>query len=117
MSGAALFYAQDDSGSSGSVVYRMRLHALAADRFVLAVDNVDPVRLVVVPLFEPGALKSLYVVERRSPGVWGYYSLGLVGHGASGLAESYPSSFANRAAALYRHIAGIPTDREPPAAP
>jgi hypothetical protein len=33
------------------------------------------------------------------------------------LAVSYEASYINRAAAIYRHIAGIPTDQEAPGSP
>ena len=39
------------------------------------------------------------------------------GEGASMLTAGYEKSYVNRAAALYRALAGIKTDQEPPAAP
>jgi hypothetical protein len=33
------------------------------------------------------------------------------------LLRGYEASYVNRMVAIYRHLAGTPTDREPPAAP
>jgi hypothetical protein len=46
--------------------------------------------------------------------VWGYY--GLWGIRAGALTSGHEASSVNRALAFYRHVAGIPTDQEPPAA-
>jgi hypothetical protein len=115
-SGRDLYFAQADNRSSGKVVYRMRLTKLGPDRFVISVENVTGVWLFVLPLFAPGDLHSLYVLRQLSPGLWGYYGLSGIREGAAGLFGSDRASLINRAAAVYRHIAGIPTDQEPPAA-
>jgi hypothetical protein len=115
-SGRDLYFAQTDNRSSGKVVYRMRLSQLGPDRFVISVDNVTGVWLFILPLFSPGDLHSVYVLRQLSPGLWGYYGLSGIREGATGLFGSDRASLINRAAAVYRHIAGIPTDQKPPAA-
>jgi hypothetical protein len=85
-------------------------------RVVIAMENVTRVRLFFVPLFEPGALQSVEFVERLSPGVWGLYLLTRTAPGASARALGHEASYVNRAAAMYRHLLGIPTDQEPPMA-
>jgi len=55
-------------------------------------------------------------LERRGPATWGYYQVIGVADGASALALGAESSYVNRLVALYRNMAGVPTDREPPAA-
>ncbi len=47
----------------------------------------------------------------------GWYQIIRAGHGASSLALGSEASYVNRSAALYRYVAGIPTDRDPPVAP
>ncbi|MEA2782115.1 MAG: hypothetical protein QOK29_3659 [Rhodospirillaceae bacterium] len=107
-----LYFAQRDNRSSGAVVYRMRVREVGPDRFVIAVENASTVWLFLLPLFDPGDLRSLYFVERLSPGIWGFYSLSGFRQGA--LSGGGKGSYINRAVALYRHIGGIPTDQDPP---
>jgi hypothetical protein len=69
-----------------------------------------------ITLFPPGEAQSVYLLERESPDIWRYYSLARTGKKASSLTEGHDASLINRAVAYYRYLAGIPTDREPPAA-
>jgi hypothetical protein len=116
-SGKDLYFTQADNRSSGQVVYRMRLSQAGPDRIVATVENVSGIWLFILRLFAPGDLHSLYVLEKLSPGVWGYYSLSGMREGATALLGSDRASLINRANAIYRHIADMPTDAEPPAAP
>ena len=117
VSGRDLFVAQNDNRSSGTVVYLMRLLEVRPERLVIQTENITSVRFWLLPLFEPGAVQAAYFLERRSPDVWGYYSLTRTDGGPKLLRRGQESSYINRAVALYRHFAGIPTDRDPPAAP
>lgn len=112
--GSSLYFVQADSRSSGQVVYRMRVLEKRPDRLVVAVDNATPVRLLLLRLFAPGDLQSTFFLERLSGSdVWGYY--GLWGIRTNALTSGHEGSSVNRAVAMFRHIAGIPTDQEPPA--
>jgi len=112
--GADLYFAQEDSRSSGEVVYRMRVLEKGPDRVTITVENVTSVRFLLVPLFAPGDVRCTSYFERLSPEVWGYY--GRWGIRAGAQTSGHEASSVNRALAFYRHIAGIPTDQEPPAA-
>ena len=72
--------------------------------------------LTVVEVVWVVGLASWIVLERRSPGVWTYYSLSRTSPEANPLARGHAASYLNRAVALFRSVAGIPTDQEPPAA-
>lgn len=109
-----LFFAQRDSRSTGEVVYRMRVLEAAQDRAVVETENVSPVRTYVFNLFKPGELRTVHSLMRRSAGIWNYYLLTAIGAKQS---ASHEASLINRAAALYRYVAGQPTDQEPPLAP
>jgi hypothetical protein len=109
-----LFFAQRDSRSTGEVVYRMRVLEAAQDRAVAEIENVSPVRTYVFTLFKPGELRTVHFLTRRSAGSWNYYLLTAIGAKQS---ASHEASLINRAAALYRYVAGQPTDQEPPLAP
>ena len=103
-------------GRSGRTIYRMTVHERSADRIVAATENVTPICIVLLTAFEPGALQSVVFVERRGPGLWGYYQVIRATEGANAVALGKDASYLNRLAALYRHAAGIPTDQEPPIA-
>ena len=106
VAGRDLYFFQDDNGPGGGAVYRMRLRAVAADRLVLETENVSPITLLMLPLFEPGELRALYVVE-RDQGAWTYYSLSGATAGVSWFARGHDASYANRALALYAYLAGV----------
>ena len=115
--GADLFFAQDDNRSTGEVVHRMRVREIGPDRLVVEAENVGAVRYLLVPLAGPGDLRWVHFFERRSAAEWGYYGLARVGAGASPLLGGHRASYANRAVALFRHLAGLPTDQGPVVAP
>lgn len=106
-----------ENGRAGRVVYRLRVLERTRDRAVLASENVTPIRTALLTAFDPGALQSVTFLDRRGPGVWSYYQIVRAGQGASSLALGSEASYVNRAAALYRYMAGIPTDRDPPVVP
>jgi hypothetical protein len=115
--GADLYFAQHDNRATGEVVYRLRFREIAPDRLVAETENVGAVRYLFVPLAGPGDLQAVYFLDRLAPDVWGYYGLARTGAGASPLLEGHEASYVNRAVALFRHLAGLPTDQGPPAAP
>jgi hypothetical protein len=112
--GAELFFVQDDSRSSGEVIYRLRVKEADNDRIVVELENVSRVRALLFTLFEPGDLKSVYFMERGPKGIWRIYALSAA---RGDYAERSEASLVNRAAAYYRHFSGTPSDREPALAP
>jgi uncharacterized protein DUF6675 len=116
-SGQPLYFLQRDNRSSAPVVYRMVGRALAADRLVIEIENVTPVKFYLLQVFPAGGLRVTYFLERAGNDRWSYYSLTAVDRNASSIALGDARSFINRAVAAYRRIAGIPSDQEPPAAP
>jgi len=115
-SGRDVFMSQRDNRSASDVVYRMRVRESTDQRIVIETENVTPVRWWAVTLFPPGALRSVYFLDERSRDIWSYYALTKVA-GGSWLVAGHEKSYINRVVALYRHLVGIPTDQEPPAAP
>jgi hypothetical protein len=94
----------------------MHVAEAAAERIVFEAENVSTMRFHLIPLFHPGDVQSIYLLDRESENVWRYYSIVRTGKNANGLIPVNASSEINRAVAFYRWLAGIPTDREPPAA-
>jgi hypothetical protein len=115
--GADLYVVQNDNRSSNDVVYRMRVREFGPNRLTMETENVSSVRYLLLPLAGPGDLQALYVLERQTSTEWGYYSLARTSASTSLLLGGHEASYVNRAVALFRYIAGLPTDQEPPAAP
>ena len=115
--GHDLYFLQEENRLSVPVIYRMRVYFYQPDRFTVDMENVSAVRFLWMKLFPPGTLKFQFFLQRQETGDWDYYSLTEIGSGASPFVQGYDRSYINRAAALFRHIAGIPTAQEPPAAP
>jgi hypothetical protein len=113
--GSALFYEQVDN-RSGKAVYRMHISEASADRIVVEVENVSTIRYLLLPLFRPAELQSIYFLDRESQGVWRYCGIMRTAKNGNRSLVGNESSAVNRAVAFYRHVVGIPTDQEPPAA-
>lgn len=112
--GAILSYSQTDTGS-GTVQYRIQVREAGPNRVVLTTENATTIRAVLVPLFSAGELQTLTVISRTGGDGWAYSSLTRTGPGASRLTDGHEASAINRAVAMFRHVAGVPTDQEPPA--
>ncbi len=113
--GAVLYFEQTDN-LSGKAIYRLHVAEASKDRLVFDVENVSTMKYLLVPLFHAGEMQSIYFLDREPENVWRYYSIVRTSKNASGLTAGNEASSINRAVAFYRHLAGIPTDREPPAA-
>jgi hypothetical protein len=113
--GGSVYFQQSDN-LSGRATYRLRVTSVSPERLVFETENVSTIRYLLVPLFQPGEIQSIYFLQRESSGVWRYYNITRMGKNASRLAAGRDASSINRAVAFFRHWAGIPTDREPPAA-
>ena len=113
--GTILYFEQADN-LSGKATYRMHIAEASTDRLVVDVENVSTMRYLLVPILHPGDMQSIYFLDRESENVWRYYSIMRTGQNANGLIAGNESSAVNRAVAFYRHIVGIPTAQEPPAA-
>ena len=114
--GQSLYYVQCDNRSTSDTVYRNRVLEASSDRLVVESQNVSPVRMMIVTLFAPGGLQSVFFIERRAPGLWSFYSLTRTHAKSSLLVSGHEASYVNRAVAFYRHVAGIPADQDPPVA-
>jgi hypothetical protein len=114
--GQTLHYAQSDNRSSGKTVYRERVLWSDRERLGMVSENISPVKMTVITLFDAGGMQQAYFLERRAPGMWNFYSLTRTRMASSFMPTGGDASYINRAVAFYRLVAGIPTDKEPPAA-
>jgi len=113
--GRTLWFEQEDN-IFGKGVYSLRIRAAAADRLEFEIANAGVIRLMMLPVFQPGDMQAVYWLARESGGVWSYYAMARTLGAAGGLAAGHEASSINRAAAFYRYLAGIPAKAEPPAA-
>jgi hypothetical protein len=100
--GRSLYFQQEDN-LAGKATYRMRIRS-ASPYFLMT-------------MFRPGGMQSITFLDRESKDVWRYYSITRTGRNANLLSAGYEASSINRSVAFYRYLAGIPTDKEPPASP
>jgi hypothetical protein len=114
--GRNLYFQQEDN-LSGKTIYRMRIRSASPDRLVFETENAGTVRYLLMPVFPSGGIQSITFLDRESRDVWRYYSIMRTSRNTSWLATGNEASSINRAVAFYRYLAGIPTDKEPPAAP
>jgi hypothetical protein len=114
VSGRTLYFAQDDTRSSGVNVYSLKARKLDPDRIVIEIVNITDIRFLLATMFEPRALFVLHFMERLHDHKWGYYGLSAARDGAT---EGKARSFINRAAAYHRFITGVPSDEQPALAP
>jgi hypothetical protein len=112
--GRSLYLHQEDN-LFGKATYRIQIVSASAGRLVFATANSSAVQSFGITLFAAGEIQSICFLERESKDVWRYYSLARIGPQASLLLSGHQASLINRAVALYRHLAGIPADKEPPA--
>jgi len=109
-----MYFLQQDIRSSGPVIYRLRLLESAPARLVLELENISPMRIFVLTLFNPEDLQFIYFLQLRSPGLWELYSLLRTRQSSSSWSSGHEVSYVNRAVAYYRHLVGIPTDQNSP---
>ena len=103
--GDDLFLSQTDSRSLEPVVYRARLREASRTRIVIGFENVTTVHaLRLIPIYRPGDIRMTVFLDRIDERSWAYYAMSAVRETPSAAGEA---SFANRAAAYYRHVAGL----------
>jgi hypothetical protein len=102
------FYSERGTFASGAVTYRMDVREANAERLVVTVENTGTMRILLLDLFDPGELQSLYVLEHEAGDVWTYYTLTRTRDTASALTEGHEAFYVNRAMAQFRYYAGAP---------
>jgi hypothetical protein len=111
LSGETHYVALNDNRSTGINVFSVAAHTEGPDRLVVAMTNLSSLDFGPFTIFDKGTLHAVHFIERLPDGSWGYYTLWSVTAEDIGDPEK---SFLNRANALYRFFANIPTDSEPP---
>ena len=116
--GSELYFLSADNRVQREIVTRLHVKNLGRENIVLETTNVSPLRWLAFTLVPAGGLQTLYFLSRRTDGSWQFYSLTRVLNGSFLLPHLVSNaSYVNRAVAMYRYFAGIPTDLAPPAMP
>jgi hypothetical protein len=113
--GARLHFVQDAMDSLGPIVHEMTMRERSAARLVMTTRNVNKGRVYGWPVIDPGGLEGFFVVEREAGPIWRYYALTRARILVPDAMAPPPEDHLNKAVALFRFIAGMPTDAEPPA--
>ena len=115
--GGTFYYQQQDNRARGPVVYSLQVTVEGAHAAIVDSENITAVRYFMITLFPPHAMHTRMVLQRISTDLWELRLTQWFGPETSRFALGHDASFVNRAVAQFRHIAGIPTDQEPPVAP
>ena len=100
----------------GGVVIAIEIREAGPDGFLTVARNVTDLRLMGMSIAAPGDLAAMTWVRRVGPDSFEYYALNAMALNRLAAALTPDSVHVNRAVASYRYLAGIPTDRDPPAA-
>ena len=115
--GHEVYFLAADNRSRDEAVSRLRVREADSGHIIIEASNVTPLRWMFVSFAAPGNVQTWYFLDREAGGSWRFYSLTRVLYASSLFARFVSAeSYLNRAAAIYRHFAGIPTDRDPPPA-
>jgi hypothetical protein len=116
--GSELYFLSSDNRLQKEIVTRLRVRDMGTESVVLEMTNVSPLRWFTFTMVPAGDMQTLYFLNRRADSSWQFYSLTRVLNGSFLLPHLVSNpSYVNRAVAMYRYIAGIPTDLAPPAMP
>ncbi len=111
------FYYYEIDPRTGRTIHHLKVGQRTNDKVELVTENLTAVKYSMFTIFEPHNLRTATFIERRGPNEWGYYQTIGVGDGSDFIAVHSASPYINRLTALYRYMAGLPTDGSPPAAP
>jgi hypothetical protein len=114
--GHDLYYAEE-ADMAGRAVYRLHVIAHTADRLVLETENVSPIKVTFITMFEPAALQVATFLQRLDGDTWGLYEITRASAASSSMVSGYQGAYLNRLEAIRRLLAGKPTDGDPPIAP
>ncbi len=123
-SNSKLYYWQRENTPVGEVIYEMTIAIHSKNKIEVRIQNATTIKRRRIKLLNPGEYQFLYIIERDVENLWNYYSL------MRSAAPSNPlinlvwplltdgnNSYINRTVSQFRFLSGLPTDKEPPAAP
>jgi hypothetical protein len=115
--GQDYFMWQKENSIASGMVLRGRFNHISQRRIVFEQINLSASHVLWAKILAPREYETVYFLEHESGDVWRYYSLTRFGAAERPLSEAPLASIINRSVAIYRYLASVPQDREPPAAP
>ena len=110
-----VYFLSADNRSGDDAVSRLHVKEAESGHLIIETANVTPLRWMFLSFAAPGNVQTWYFLDREAGGSWRFYSLTRVLYASSFFVRFVSvESYINRALAMYRHLAGIPTDRDPP---
>jgi hypothetical protein len=98
----------------GAVVHSITVETFSPELIRVAMRNVLPGRVLGMEVLPVDGLQTALLLEREEPSIWRYWSIMRATIDAPGFMLPSAASYANRAAAIFRYVANLPTDAEPP---
>lgn len=115
--GQNYFMWQKENSIVSGMVFRGHFQQISERSIVFQQVNLTASYLLLIKLLAPREFETAYYLRHESGEVWRYYSLTRFGTVDRPLSDAQLASVINRSIAIYRYLAGVPMDREPPAAP
>lgn len=103
-SGQPLYFVQRDNRSNREVLYRLQMLRVSAQGWAVSLENVDPIRRVLLTLAAPGEVQTVITLQQLAPGEWGCRSFTGVRTLGPGPADRYRAAYINRAVAMVEHL-------------
>jgi hypothetical protein len=116
MAAGRTLYTMQHDNLLGKVVYEIRVASSSPTRLIFSTANAAPIRYLGLPLFQAADIQSICFLDRESKDVWRYYSILRMPKQSAILTLGHQASLINRAVGLFRYLAAIPGNQEPPAA-
>ncbi|HRY23085.1 MAG: hypothetical protein H6852_05570 [Geminicoccaceae bacterium] len=98
----------------GAVVHSITVEAFSPELIRVAMRNVLPGGVLGMEVLPVDGLEMVLLLEREEPSIWRYWSIMRATIEAPDFMLPSAASYANRAAAIFRYVASLPTDAEPP---
>jgi hypothetical protein len=115
-SGAELYVLFDEAGPLGPIVHAFTVRERTPGRIVLASRNLTPGRARGLEIAAPGELELIVFLDRAEGDRWRYYALSRIDLHIPRPFRPPEADFVHRAIAMFRYVAGLPTDSMPVAA-
>ncbi len=114
--GRTLYLKQRPNGAEQDTVMRLDVLERSPERLVVVMENVDHMPVVFFYSVQPSQTRLAIIIEAESVNTFSYRSVMGLDLELGPFLRRVGNSMRHRSVALFRYIAGIPTDLEPPAA-
>jgi len=112
--GRTYYFQQTENTPAGKIIYQAKILELSKSKLRVQMFNLQPINRFSIEWIKTGEYQSYYEFTKLD-GVRWHYFYALRSNAKSWMPiEKYESSYKNRAVALFRFIAGIKTDLQPP---